>query len=289
MRGRRLIEPTIVRNRLEPGGVVFNDSGSGTIPLSGARTESHSRSVTVTGTISLSGARSESQLREDSLTDDFADGVIDTVKWLKFEGTGYTVSETGGRLRIVDTYAVIEAQAGVIAQDRRYRFPATDFIIYAESPTLGNTHLPNSEMYIVGIESVSGSDEAIVDRYDNNVEAWTRSGGTWSFIGNSAGATCAAARIRTAGGNWIFEFKPTLADAWISLGSIPAEAWASVGIRPKLVLNHWDFDGASQTAEWDNFRFVTKQGSIPLNGTATDEYITPGADVIRRPLTGFGT
>ena len=72
--GRRYVTPIIVRNPMVPG-VVYNDSGSGDIPLSGVGTESHDHSGSGSGVLSLSGTGVETHIHS-STGGTFGDGTF---------------------------------------------------------------------------------------------------------------------------------------------------------------------------------------------------------------------
>ena len=58
--GKRQAKIWLAVNPAPPPGGTFNDSGTGTIPLSGTRTETCSFTAAGTGTIPLTGTRTES-------------------------------------------------------------------------------------------------------------------------------------------------------------------------------------------------------------------------------------
>jgi hypothetical protein len=63
--GRRYVTPIVVRNPMLPG-IVYNDSGSGDIPLSGTGAESLAHSGSGSGVISISGTGVETHLHFSS-------------------------------------------------------------------------------------------------------------------------------------------------------------------------------------------------------------------------------
>lgn len=118
------------------GGTVFNDSGAGTITLSGTGTESQTHTSSAAGTVTLSGARTESQSHTGSGTGTITLSGTRTESASATESRSGTITLTGTRTESAShsaSRAGTVSLAGAMAQSQSHTATGTGTITLSGS------------------------------------------------------------------------------------------------------------------------------------------------------------